>query len=1011
MNRINRDTITSAAVLPEADSYIKQSLYFISKTELKRFPQQQLAPIEPSLFPRLPSVLSKTKMASSTTSSSKRLRLPTIPRHEEEAILHTAFQNVLDHRSPIQMVLVGGGSGTGKSTLVKRSLASFQAKHHHYHSGSSSSSNNNNNNNSSSPLFFHATTKFDQRQTTAPLAGLRQLVTDLIQAAHRQGVCCDVVKNRLTPEQIQVMRGFSVDEGVLRGVQFDDNDNNNTSMNQVAVVAAAVVEESKEVDVEPEAPKCLTEESPESAELSSEDASDLVSVTVDDFSKDGLAVLTTTLKAYIQAVASVSPVLLQLEGLQWGCRTTMELLECIVTAGHSDVSEDYCMENLCVVATFRTNEETANDHFYAWKDELQAKFFQQNDTESAREDTVTENDIKASDDKDVKVDKSTSDYTIPLSQASSNLHVLDLDNLELSHVQEILAEATSREMSDIEPLADVVFKFTHGNLFFLRHFLEKLQDDGLLVFNDTFFRWEWDVEKIKRRSSISSNVVQVLASRLHKLPQSVQNVLMLAACFGNQFDVRALEIAKTVFDDIKCVEWCLNQAAEQEFVIPLTTSTSGGKHYKFCHDMLQMTAYGLVPEEVELGKVHWDIGCLLLEKGKHLWQTDDAILFSTVDHVNIGVDWLESPTVTSGGACLTKKWRINVAKINYLAGAKAASLSAFYPAATYMKAGIKALGGCEDAAIAFRMCYPLALKMFDLYAKTQYCVGDIDACRKAANRVMELADTCGEKHAALSLLIKCYAAENDPLELLNFCSGMLENLGEKINENPSSVSVQLEYQKMKHRLNNLSDEEILSLPDITNEEKEFALMMMSHLIFPLYQMERTGTSTLLTCRMVQLTLKYGMCGSSADAFSMAATSFGGISHDIKAAYRLAQLTEKLVRTRLGGITPKNAQVMSIVASGSKWWFEPVSNSLEIFVESHKICMRSGEVGLGFQSIIAYMTNYYYTGLPLESLLEDTEKYARLFLDYNHKTHFLLTLPLWQCCKSLYLWILLLAGFV
>ena len=876
------------------------------------------------------------------------------------------------------MVLVGGAFGTGKSTLVKRSVASFRAKHH--------------DDDDNSPLFFHATTKFDQRQTTAPLAGLRQLLTDLMRAAHSQGVCCQVVQERLTPEQRQVLRGFAVDAGVLLA-ELDDN--TTRSKIEMEAVAAAIIEESKQESEE--AASHIPEGPP--AELS-DDSSELSFVNVDDFSQDGLAVLTTTLKAYIQAVASVSPVLLQLEGLQWGCRTTMELLECIVG------SEDGNMEqHLCVVATIRTNEESANDHFYAWKDELQATFLQQNDTvftPNLQEEKVTENDTKAGNGeaKEGKVEKSTTYLTEPPSHAASNLHVLDLDNLELSHVQEILAEATSREISDIAPLADICFKFTHGNLFFLWHFVEKLQDDGLLVFNDTFFRWEWDVEKIKRRSSISSNVVQVLASRLHKLPQPVQNVLMLAACFGNQFDVRALDVAKTVFDDIYCVEGCLKEAAEQEFVIPLATSTSGGKHYKFCHDMLQLAAYGLLPEEVELGKVHWDIGCLLLEKGKHLWKTDDAILFSTVDHVNIGVNWMESPTITSGGACLSKKWRIDVARINYLAGVKAASLSAFYPAATYLEAGIKALGGCEDAAIAFRLSYSLALKGFDLYAKCQYCVGDIDACRKAANQVMELAKTCGEKHAALSLLTKCYAAENDPVELVNFCSGVLAKVGEKINENPSNVFVQLEYQKMKHRLNNLSDDEILSLPDITNDEKEFALMMMGHLIFPLYQMERTGASTLLTCRMVQLTLKYGMCGSSADAFSMAANSFAGISHDIKAAYRLAQLTEKLVRTRLGGITPKNAQVMSIVASASKWWFEPVSNSLEIFVESHKICMQSGEVGLGFQSIVAYITNYYFTGLPLEPLLEDTEKYARLFLDYNHKIHFLLALPLWQCCKSL-----------
>lgn len=236
------------------------------------------------------------------------------------------------------------------------------------------------------------------------------------------------------------------------------------------------------------------------------------------------------------------------------------------------------------------------------------------------------------------------------------------------------------------------------------------------------------------------------------------------------------------------------------------------------------------------------------------------------------------------------------------------------------------------------------------------------------------------------------------MSLVKFCTDTLVKLGEKIYDDPSTVYVQLEYQKMKHRLNSLSDDDILRLPDIKNGEKEFAMMLMSHLIFPLYHLERTGTSTLFVARMVQLTLKYGICETSAYAFSVAGLLLAGTSHDIKGAFRLAQLTEKTIRTRLGGMTTRRAEVMALVANGSRWWFEPVSNTIDVFIENYKTCMQSGEVGVAFQSIVVYVTNYYSTGLPLEPLLGDVEKYARQFLEYNHTLHFLLILPLWQCCK-------------
>ena len=878
----------------------------------------------------------------------KRLRLPRVPRHDEEAILQEALQDVLQKRS-VQVVLVGGHSGTGKQTLVEHALQSKQLTKN---------------------KFFHATTKFDQRQTKAPLAGLRQLLTDLMKSSFQRagrGGCCAVVGKKLTKAQVGVLKGFATAAGLM------PSDDDSCRAFEAATVAVegetSSGEELKEVDRED------TKDDANSSESVSSTATD---VNMDEISKDGLTVLTTTLKAFIEAIASVAPVLLQLEDIHWSCETTMEVLERIVTSS--------TVENLCVIATFRTDEETANPKFDGWKNNLQ-KHFQGKDSNEPESTTVNTNTV---------------DPATPRNK--SNLHILDLDNLELSHVEELLAEATSREISDITDLAEVVFKFTHGNLFFLRHFLEKLQDDGFLVFNQLCFRWEWDVETIKRRSSISSNVVQVLASRLHNLPQAVQNVLMLAACFGNQFDVRALEAAKTAFDDISCVETCLQKAVEQEFIIPLSSSQSDSSktptHYRFSHDMIQLTAYGLLPEEVELGKVHWDIGCLLFKNGKHLWEADDAILFSTVDHLNIGVDWMEAPTVTSGGACLTKKWRIEIAKINYKAAVKAASLSAFYPSASYLEAAIKALGGSDDPAFAFQMCYGMALQVFSLYAKTKYCVGHIEASRNAANQVLEHASNYSEKLTAVTILLQGYVADNDPSKLLDFCSTMLAAMGETLYKNPSNVYVQLEYQKMKHRLNSLSDEDILALPNMTNAEMEIILMVLCQQIFPLYHYEHTGESTLVTCRMVQLTLKYGICESSAEAFAMAATTFAGISHDIKASYRLGRLAEQIVRTRLGGMTARTAQVMSTIALGSKWWFEPVSNCLDICIENHRLCMQSGQVGAAFQASMNYITTYFYTGLPLESLLQDVEKYARLFLDYNHKIYFLLSLPLWQCCKFL-----------
>ncbi|CAB9517332.1 Protein tyrosine kinase [Seminavis robusta] len=803
---------------------------------------------------------------------SKRLQIPIIPRHEEEALLRKSLKEARE--GSVRAVLLGGNSGTGKSTLIRTALGDLQN-------------------------CWYSETKFDQRSANAPLENLRALLSELIETT-KQGEdgskCPTAIKNTLDVRQYHVLRAF---------LKKDSKDN---------LLEEDSSEEFKGAD--------------------SDDDEDSVMTITAEVSKDALSVLTSAVKACIRSIAKLSTVVLTADDVHWSCQTSREIFRSLLL--------DPSLENVLICATFRTQEETATEGFYKWKEQLLGGL-----TESTPPGTF---------------------------------QTIMLHDLTERQVSELLADALSKEIDTVQQLSDIVYGFTHGNLFFMKHFLEKLQDNDLLTFDFNLFQWNWSVEAIKRRSSLSDNVVQMLASRIHQLPQCVQNFLMLAACFGAHFDIRALEKARSALD-VECVYQSVGEAMQQEFIMQLNET-----HYRFTHDMIQLTAYGLLPDDVEVSQVHWRIGNLLMDDDVLL--KDDSTFFATVDHLNSGVNGSRDLI-----ASCTDDKKIKLAKLNHRAGKKAAALSSILPATRYLEAGVAFLGGNP-----FECDRELAVKLYSAFATTKFVCGHIDEALAASQKVMENSTQSHKNIPMLGVMYDCYLAQGRVSDVVEYSFWKLEKLGIKLPHKPNTIHAQMEYQKMKSRLSAMSNDVIMALPPMTDMDKEIALEVLYRLNMPLYQREEVELCMLVTAQMIQITLKYGLTKNCAQAFVFAAAFIAGQSHDIREAYRLGQLASKMVERY--GISGSALSVTTMIPTITKWWLEPVSNNLEEFLVCEQTCMQLGMIGNAFQSTIAYSIDYFFSGLPLGPLLDDVEKHCDRYLEYNQVMYFFVVSPLWQCLLNL-----------
>ena len=91
------------------------------------------------------------------------------------------------------------------------------------------------------------------------------------------------------------------------------------------------------------------------------------------------------------------------------------------------------------------------------------------------------------------------------------------------------------------PVAQLIHEKTGGNPFFAIQFLLALAEEGLLAFEPRAGMWTWDLSGI-RAKRYSGDVVELVAEKLKRLPQTTQQVLKQLACLGNSAKISTLNL-------------------------------------------------------------------------------------------------------------------------------------------------------------------------------------------------------------------------------------------------------------------------------------------------------------------------------------------------------------------------------------------------------------------------------------------------------------------------------------
>jgi predicted ATPase/signal transduction histidine kinase/CheY-like chemotaxis protein len=550
---------------------------------------------------------------------------------------------------------------------------------------------------------------------------------------------------------------------------------------------------------------------------------------------------------------------------------------------------------------------------------------------------------------------------------------ISLTPLNLTQVNELIADTLKCDRLRTQKLAEVVFRKTRGNPFFIKEFLKSVHEDNLLRFAFKNVAWHWDLDQIDRKN-ITENVVELMADKINNLSQLSRKDLEIAACIGSQFDLEIIsKIQKT---SPKAVFHHLWDAARSGFILPLEDDWKFLKTdrnakdlkatYKFAHDRIQQATYSLIPPD-DKQALHWQIGQLLLQNTPP--QNLQQKIFDIVNQLNLGVEAID-----------VQLERDKLAQLNLIAGKKAKAASAFDAAWNYLKIGMDCLS--PDTWLCQ---YDLTLALYIEAAETASFNGNVQEMERLVYVVLQQGKTVLEKVKIYEIKIQNYTAYSKPLEAIETAITVLKMLGIRFPKQPQKIDIIIALARTKIGLTGKRIEDLIDLPQMTDPDKIAAMRILS-IVFSAAYFAIPELFALMVLKQVNLSIKYGNTSVSSYAYATYGLILSGeFVKDVHSGYQFGQLALRL----LDKFNTKElkARTLFIFNYFIRHWHDHLRESLTPLLDANSTGLETGDLEYATYSASAYSYYSLVMGKELTRLEREMAMYSNTFKQLNQETFF------------------------
>jgi histidine kinase len=448
--------------------------------------------------------------------------------------------------------------------------------------------------------------------------------------------------------------------------------------------------------------------------------------------------------------------------------------------------------------------------------------------------------------------------TIDDIRKEARVSTIEVRALPEASVSDLIADTVQSRSAAAVALAQLVYRKTLGNPFFVGQFIKSIHNEGLLRFERA--AWHWNVEQIEA-FGITDNVVDLLTRELRRLPAKTHRLLTLAACIGNRFDIRTLAtVCETGEDE---VAGALRQAVQSGLLIRpdaalgSASSDTEKQVYLFLHDRIQQAAYDDIPQN-EKKAVHLRTGRLLLDSLSG--EEQEERIFDIVHQLNEGRDLL-----------MSEEERDRLARLNLRAAKKARASAAF-----------DMHRECVEIAREFGAVSQWSLKpefMHELYMEmvsAAFARADYAEMERLCNIVSGNASSPREAIVAKEMLVRCYGAVYNPEKLLQTGIALAELSGIGMPDNLGPRHIQLARLKLAFALRGRDPLDLADSPEAT--DPQFLLQLQATTAFLAYGLTYLAGSNVvlwLALEMIRKSAKHGVSPYCAYAYAVWGRTLSG----------------------------------------------------------------------------------------------------------------------------------------
>ncbi|WP_410477609.1 trifunctional serine/threonine-protein kinase/ATP-binding protein/sensor histidine kinase [Nostoc sphaeroides] len=574
-----------------------------------------------------------------------------------------------------------------------------------------------------------------------------------------------------------------------------------------------------------------------------------------------------------------------------------------------------------------------------------------------------------------------------IQKLGATVNTITLALLDQTSVNHLVADTLSCSLTLAAPLTELVLNKTKGNPFFSTQFLKALHQDQLITFNPPLTKegsqggWECDITQV-RAIALTDDVVKFMAIQLEKLSTETQEVLKLAACVGNQFDLATLAIVyeksqlETAADIWKAMQKGLiiptNEVykfyqEESEFKIAHSEfkqhNSPESCSYKFLHDRVQQAAYSLIPESQKKA-THLKIGQLLLKNTSP--EVIESSIFEIVNQLNEGIDIINE-----------QSQKYNLAQLNLIAGKKAKASTAYKAAVKYFTLGRQLL-----TEASWQAHYQLTFELYRESAECEYLTSDFDQAETLFDLALNHSQDKFEKADiyAIQMYLKMTQGENIEASIESGLKGLsIMGMHLPVTVEEQQAAIETEVQELKAKLATIHIADLFNLPTMTDPEKKVCMSLLADLWAAAYMGGDQYLSCLAPLLMIGLSLKYGNAESSGFAYCLYGMNLAN-QGSYQTAYQFGTLALKL--DRHFNSTQFIFKTNNIFAHTINPYNQHLKTNLPLSQQSFQICQETGNLVFGVWAVSFLIWAMLIKGDRLSEVYAETEKYLSYVQQVN-----------------------------